>query len=85
MKIMWTLNVNAYEWGCEIGVICQETDVYEYEKWGEHSDYTEWEWICVINWSHEDYEGIKWSENIWGWEKGYDETLCDDTEWERVW
>ena len=34
--------------------------MYEYEKWGEHSDYTECEWICVINWSHENYEGIKW-------------------------
>ena len=48
--------------------------MYDYEKWGEHCDYTECEWICVINWNHEDYEGMKGSENIWGWKKGNDET-----------
>ena len=59
--------------------------MYEYEKWGEHSDYTECEWICVINWSYEDYEGIKWRWKYMMLKNGNVETECDDTEWERVW
>ena len=48
MKIVWTLNVNAYEWGCEIGVICQETECVWVWKM-RRTQWLHWMWMNMCD------------------------------------